>query len=128
MYPLAWNRQEGSDNLAKLVSNTVRLPAQPGRRARLRPHLVEEEVVASSRPTVLGPGDKWPRIRIMRWSTGGDPSAQSVAQLGGDEQKTSQRGRECRENPRDLRRQEGWDAAVAAESGHSSVVRAPLRD
>lgn len=32
-----------------------------------------------------GPGDMWPRIRIMRWSTGGPPSTRS----GSDDRRQS---------------------------------------
>lgn len=75
-----------------------------------------------------GPGDMRPRIRIMRWSTGGTTLGQSVAQVWAAMCERRPARQACWENPRDLRRQEGWDAAVAVESGCSSAARAPLRD
>lgn len=119
-------REGNDDTLVKLLSQRVRSPAQAARRAMLGLHLVEEgEVDASSRPKAKVTSGL--AFGLCGGPLEGPPLPVSCPDWAAMSESRAAR-QECRENPRDLRRQEGWDAAVAAKSGRSSVVRAPLQD
>lgn len=94
--------QEGNNKLEKLVSKPVYSLAQPA-----RPASPPFETAAPSGGgasccivSLHGLGDMWPRIRIMRWSTGGSPSASQLPRYGGHERETASEARVSGKSPR----------------------------